>query len=148
MRDWTEFWFGYRKKTGDLTWRLARPADIPGIRKLRNVTERFLGKPQRDVSLFEKPVLLALVAENERGIIVDCLYVEAQVEVVKIAASRKGMEEAAELEQDVEEWLRHVGYRTVWATTMPRLKNAMAGTFQKLGFKCLDTVMSVWRRRL
>lgn len=147
-RDWLAFWQTYRRRTGTLTWRLATSNDLQAVRRLRNITERFIGKPQRGVSLFEKPVLLALVAENEQGKIVDTVYVEMQVEIVKVAATRKGMEEGAVLEDDIEMWLRDLGFKTVWATTMNRLKGNMTPTFMRLGFKCLDGMLSVWRRRL
>jgi hypothetical protein len=148
VTDWTQFWHDYRRTTGTLTWRLATPVDLPAIRRLRSITERFLGKPQRDLSLFRFPVLLALVAENERGVIVDCLFLEAQVEVVKTSCSRKGLEESAGLEEDLLHWLRAKGFRTLWVTTIPRLRDRMAQVLGMAGFKCLDGVMSVWRRRL
>lgn len=129
-------------------WRLAVPDDLPAIRRLRSISERFLGKPQRVLSLFEKPVLLALVAENAGGKIVDTLYVEMQVELIKTSCSGKGFEESAALEADLEHWLRDLGFRTIWVTTMPRLKPKMAPTLKGLGLKCLDGLVSVWRRRL
>lgn len=143
-----EFWRGYSRKTGTLTWRLAQPSDLPAIRKLRNIAERFLGCPQKNPRLFDMPVLLTLVAENEKGQIVDALYVEAQVELVKIACRARGFEESAGLEEDLSHWLRSIGIRTVLATTPPKLKDRMRGVFEALGFRLQDGWLSYWKRRL
>ena len=146
--NWAQFWHNYERRTGALTWRIATPADLPAIRRLRSVVERFLGKPQRSLSLFEKPVLLALVAENANGKIVDAVCVEMAVEIIKVSCTEKGAEEVAALEDDLYHWLRDLGFQTVWAATMPRMKSRMAVLFERVGFKCLDGVMSCWRRRL
>ena len=85
----SEFWRGFSKCTGRLTWRLATADDLGSINRLKNVSERFLGQPQRNPSLFRMPVLLALVAENEQGKIVDCIYLEAQVELVNYKGTER-----------------------------------------------------------
>ena len=148
MRDWNAFWDSYRKNTGTLTWRLARPEDRDAIERVARITERFLDIPQRRPNLFDKPVLLALVAENEQGRIVDVLYLEAHVELKKVGITRAGFEESAEIARDLAEWLKERGFRSVWANNLPRLKKAMQGVFTRLGFESLDGVLSVWRRRL
>jgi len=144
----TEHWKGWSKRTGKLVWRLAVPADLPSIRRLRNVSERFLGQPQRNPTLFSMPVLLTLVAENERGRIVDCLYLEAQVELVKLACTAESLGELAGLEEDLSTWLKSIGIRTVLATTLAGPKDRMAAGLLNLGFKCCDKVWSYFKRNL
>jgi hypothetical protein len=141
-------WKDYRKTTGKLTWRLAVPDDLPAIRRLRNVTERFLQQPQRNPQLFGLPVLLTLVAVNERGTIVDLVYIEAQVEVVKMACTAVGFEESMALDEDLSKWLRECGFRTALVTTNQRMKPKMSEGLAAAGFKCMDAVLSYWKRRL
>lgn len=144
----SEFWRGFSKCTGRLTWRLATADDLGSINRLKNVSERFLGQPQRNPSLFRMPVLLALVAENERGKIVDCLYLEAQVELVKLACTAESLTELAGLEEDLSIWLKSIGIRTVLATTLAGPKDRMAEGLLGLGFKSCDRVWTYFRRHL
>ena len=144
----SEFWRGFSKCTGRLTWRLATADDLGSINRLKNVSERFLGQPQRNPSLFRMPVLLALVAENERGKIVDALYLEAQVELVKLACTAESLTELAGLEEDLSKWLRSIGIRTVLATTLAGPKGKMSSTLHRLGFKACEGVFSYFKRLL
>jgi hypothetical protein len=143
-----EFWRSYRKCTGELTWRCALPGDRDAIERVTRITERFLDVPQRRPDLFGRPVLLALVAENAQGRIVDVLYLEAHVELKKVGVTRAGFEESTEIAEDLARWLKGLGFRSVWANNLPRLKKAMEKVFTGLGFECLDGKMSVWRKRL
>lgn len=142
------YWKGYKRVTGELSWRLATPDDLPAIRRLRNVAERFLNKPQRNPGLFERPVLLALVAENSRGKIVDLVYVEAQVEIVKMALTAVGFQESIALEEDLAPWLRGLGFKTAIVTTNQTLKGKMEQRLKSAGFMCMDALLSCWKRRI
>ena len=144
----SEFWRDWSKCTGKLTWRLVTADDLPAIGRLKNVSERFLGQPQRNPSLFRMPVLLALVAENERGKIVDALYLEAQVELVKLACTAESLTELAGLEEDLSKWLRSIGIRTVLATTLAGPKSKMSNALHELGFKACEGAWSYFKRCL
>ena len=144
----SEFWRDWSKCTGKLTWRLVTADDLPAIGRLKNVSERFLGQPQRNPSLFRLPVLLALVAEYDRGKIVDALYLEAQVELVKLACTAESLTELAGLEEDLSKWLRSIGIRTVLATTLAGPKGKMSSTLHRLGFKACEGVFSYFKRLL
>lgn len=133
--DWRKFWEGYAKTTGKLTWRLARGNDYAAIRRLRNISERFLKHPQRSLSPFKTPVLLTLVAENEKGKIVDALMVEAQVEIIKTACTANGFEESAGLAEDLSNWLHALGFKRVIVGAPPRLADKMADLLMRLGFR-------------
>ncbi len=145
---WIEFWRNYARPTGGLTWRVVMPADLPAIRKLQNTTERLMKFPQRAPSLFAPPVMLALAAVDDKGKIVDVLYVERQVEIAKIACTPQGFEESAELQDDLVVWLRSLGFRTALATTPPNIKEQMSEGLTKAGFRCLDRSLSYWGRYL
>jgi hypothetical protein len=143
-----EQWKGYSKKTGRLTWRLAVPDDLPAIRRLRNIAERFLHQKQSQIELFSPPVLLTLVAENEHGKIVDCLYVQSIVEISKISCTEAGFEETAGLEADLYAWLRGIGFKQAIINTNHGLRERMRPLLEKLGFKCGDDTFSRWTRHL
>lgn len=143
-----EFWKDYRKTTGALTWRLAVPDDLLAIRRLRNASERFLNQRQRKIPLFSSPVLLTLVAEDETGRIVDALFVESQVEIIKIGCSQAGFDETAGLEPDLCAWLRGIGFKRANIRMVHSLKEKMASLLGGLGFSCGDKEFSHWTRNL
>jgi hypothetical protein len=143
-----EFWRNFRKCTGELTWRPATPDDLPAIRRLRNVTERFLGRQQKDPSLFAPPVILALVAENKTGKIIDLIYAEVQVEIVKMSCTRQGYKESFALADDLSAFLRKRGFKKVLVATSQRLKDTMAAGLEWAGFHCADGILSYWTRRI
>jgi len=142
------FWKDYRKATGKLTWRLATSDDLSALRRLQKISERFLGAPQKNPCFFAAPVLLTLVAEDSSGKIVDALYVEAQVELVKLACTERGFRESAELEEDLSHWLRSIGFKTVLVTTSEKVRDRMKSLLSKLRFRPMDGVLSYWRRWL
>jgi hypothetical protein len=141
-----EFWRGWSAHTGSLRWRLAVANDLLAIRKLIIATQRLTGERQRFPRLFSMPTLLTLVAEDETGKIAECLYVEAQCEIVRMGCNPRSQEESAQLEPDLVQWLRSIGIRTVLATTLPEHKETMAAGLEASGFKCLDQIFSLWRR--
>lgn len=143
-----EAWKDYRRCTGKLVWRLATPDDLPAIRRLRNLSERFLHQKQSQIGLFSPPVLLTLVAENEHGKIVDCLYVQSIVEISKISCTKAGFEEIAGLEADLYAWLRGIGFKQAIINTNHGLREHMRPVLEKLGFKCQDGMFSRWTRHL
>lgn len=141
------FWKDYRRTTGELTWRLAVPEDQPAIDRIKEVSERLLNEKQKSPALFERPVLLALVAEDAEGNVVEVLYLEAQVEVVKMSCSRTGLIETAGLESDLYAWLRGMGFKTATIRTRKSLKDKMSAALTFLGFTC-DDKFSHWTRDL
>jgi hypothetical protein len=143
-----EFWRDYRKATGGLTWRLARKEDQPAIDRIREASERLLVERQKSPDLFAKPVLLAFVAEDAMGEVVDALYLEAQVEVIKIGCSPTALVETAGLESDLYAWLRGMGFKTATIKTRKGLKWKMSAVLEYLGFSCEDDNFSHWKRDL
>jgi hypothetical protein len=140
-------WTNYRRRVGDLTWRLATIDDIPDILRLWRVTERLLGKQDKPM-LFAPPVLLTMVAENDQGEIVDAFYCEAVIDVTKIGCSRSGFEGCEVLIEDLRQWARHRSFRLARIAIPTKLKNLMAATLKKFGFSCVDSGLSHWARRL
>jgi hypothetical protein len=103
---------------------------------------------QRNPPLFSSPVLLTLVALNERGKLVDCVFVEAQVEICKMACTPESLIESSLIQDDVREWLKNIGIQTVLMKVLPEHKPKMAAGLEALGFKCMDRMFSYWRRLL
>jgi len=148
MTDWAEYWRIYRKRTGELTWRLATPDDIPAIRRLRNATERLLHTPQGANSVFSLPVLLALVAEDDNGKVVDVIQVEAQLEIIKQSCNSVGFHEAAGLKDDLAAWARALGFKTARITLQTRFRETMKAVLYAAGFRCEDGDRSFWKIRI
>ena len=142
------YWTMYRRTTGKLTWRLAVPADQPAIDRIKETSERLLDEKQKSPELFIRPVLLALVAEDEEGMLVDCLYLEAQCEVIKVGCSSTALIETAGIESDLYAWLRGMGFKTATIRTRKSLKEKMAYVLEFLGFRCEDDAFSRWTRDL
>jgi hypothetical protein len=142
------FWKDYRRATGNLTWRLATPGDQPAIDKIKEASERLLDEKQKSPDLFNRPVLLALVAEDAQGNLVEALYLETTVEVVKIGLSTTALVETAGLERDLYSWLRGMGFMTATIRTRKGLKEKMSAVLEFLGFRCEDEAFSRWTRDL
>jgi hypothetical protein len=142
------FWKDFRRTTGNLTWRLAVPEDQPAIDRIKEASERLLDEKQKSPALFGRPVLLALVAENDAGDVVDAMYLESTVEVIKIGCSETAMVETAGLESELYSWLRGVGFKTVTVKTRKSLKDKMGYVLEYLGFRCEDDAFSHWSRDL
>lgn len=144
----SDFWKDYRKTTGLLTWRLAKPEDQPAIDKIREETSARMKEEQKELSLFKSPVIIALVAETLMGDIVDVLYVEAQVEIVKIGLSETGFIETSGIASDLGDLLRSMGFKTATIRTRKSLKDQMSEVLGYLGFECEDNAFSRWTRDL
>lgn len=142
------FWQDYRKTTGDLTWRLATKEDQAAIDAIRESSEKSLGEKQQDLNLFARPVLLALVAEDAHGVVVDAMYLEAQIEVRKVGCSPVALVETAGIESELYAWARGMGFKTVTIRTRKSLKEKMVAVLEYLGFECSDDKFSHWTRDL
>lgn len=142
------FWKDYRRTAGDLTWRLATSEDQPAIDRIREASERLLSEKQKAPNLFAAPVLLALVAEDAAGNVVDVLYLEAQVEVVKMGCSSESFTATMDIENDLYAWLRGIGIKRATVRTRASLKERMRSVLSSLGFECEDESFSHWTRHL
>ena len=142
------YWTDFRRTTGNLTWRLAQKEDQPAIDRIIEASERVLDEKQKSPALFGRPVLLALVAEDEKGEVVDALYLETTVEVCKVGCSSTALIETAGLESDLYAWLRGMGFKTATIRTRKSLKEKMAYVLEFLGFECADEKFSHWTRDL
>lgn len=115
----------WRHPTGNgLTWRLALPEDMPRLYELWGAMDRKLGKQDKP-DLLKLPVLLALVAEDEAGVIVGGVYGEAVVDFTGIGTDRRAMESAAELFPELREFFRVRSLRVARVLVPRRLANGM-----------------------
>lgn len=143
-----EFWRNYSRVTGSLRWRLATPEDEPAIDRIREASERLLNEKQKAPDLFSAPVMLALVAEDLTGNVVDALYLEAQVEVVKMGCSSESFTATMDIEKDLYAWLRGLGIKRATVRTRSSLKEVMRPILSFLGFECEDDDFSHFTRDL
>ena len=144
----SNYWKDYRRTAGDMVWRLAMPEDQPAIDRIRETSERFLNETQKAPNLFAAPVMLALVAEDANGNVVDLLYLEAQVEVVKMGCSSESFTATMDIEKDLYAWLRGAGIKTATVRVRRTLKERMRSVLSFLGFECEDDEFSHWTRHL
>lgn len=142
------YWKNYRRTAGDLVWRLAIPEDQPAIDRIREASERLLNEKQKAPNLFAAPVMLALVAEDTTGNVVDALYLEAQAEVVKMGCSLESFTATMDIEKDLYVWLRGLGIRRATVRTRSSLREKMQPVLSFLGFTCEDDEFSHWTRDL
>lgn len=142
------YWKDYRRTAGDLTWRLAVSEDQPAIDRIREASERLLNEKQKTPNLFDVPVMLALVAEDATGTVVDALYLEAQVEVMKMGCSSESFTATMDIEKDIYAWLRGLGIKRATVRTRSSLKEVMRPILSFLGFDCEDDDFSHWTRDL
>lgn len=140
MSDWLEYWRNYRKTTGELTWRLAVPDDLPAIKRLQSRSARLLRAKQRRIDIFRFPVMLALVAEDKSGKIVDCLILEAQVEVSKVGCDTQSFMEASGLAQDLLNWLHQQSIRKVFLALSRPGTPQQEQMLEETGFRCTGVI--------
>jgi hypothetical protein len=102
----------WRRRSYDLTWRIARPEDMETLRTLHR---RDGGRINPSVlpNLEEPPVLVALVAEDEHGEIVYGAYVEAIAHIRAIGVHRHGLESLIGLKSALASFLRAAKFRMV-----------------------------------
>lgn len=142
------YWRDYRRTAGDLVWRLAIPEDQPAIDRIREVSERLLNEKQKSPNLFGAPVMLTLVAEDTAGNVVEALYVEAQVEIVKMGLSADSFTATLDIEKDLYAWLSGLGIERATVRTRLSLKDRMRPVLSFLGFENEDDDFSHWKRDL
>jgi hypothetical protein len=112
------------KATSGLTWRLAVESDIPRIHDLWTAMEGKLGKQDKP-DLFEVPVVLTLVAEDEAGVIVSAIYGEAVVDWTGIGTDRRAADSLSELFPVLHSFLFDRGIRVTRVLVPRRLAKGM-----------------------
>jgi hypothetical protein len=140
-------WQEWRLSVDGLTWRVAGKEDAEAIADVLLLESRKHG-PADIPNLFDKPVLLTLVAEDENGVIVDGVYIEAVAEVIKFATDRRAFAAHDALLPVIGGFLQERGLRIAQMTTLKRWANAMAPALERLGFKRQDGKYSLWVRRV
>lgn len=144
----TSVWAGYARTMNGLTWRLATIDDLPAIMGLWKAKERFLGCKQDMPQLFARPTLIVMVAENEAGVVVDGLYVEATVDVTKLGCSAEGFESTLAVADDLGDWLKSLGFRMASIVVPKRLSGRMGAILRKIGFHSKEERSAYWSKRL
>ena len=132
------FWqaFELKSKNG-LTWSLCRAEDIPELFQCVKFLERYCG-PQAAPPLFQFPVVLALVARDEMGLIVDGCYLEMICEVAKLGFTKKGTQDFQELAPYLTEFMKARKIRIVQVHARRRIAQFLAPLYKLIGFKSME----------
>jgi hypothetical protein len=139
-----ERWRHWRATALGLTWRVALPEDMSSIERMWKAKRRVLGTKCPLPDLFKSPVLIALVAENNRGQVVDGVFLEAVVDVTKLGAKPEGLASLAEISGDLAAFVKGRKFRCITAA-MPRHVSArMAGGLVRAGFH--EQRLALWDR--
>lgn len=113
------------KAANGLTWRLAIPEDMASIFLLWQEMDRKLGKQDKP-DLFDMPVMLTLVAEDEAGTIRGAIYGEAVVDFTGIGTDRAVMEAVPDLFPTLRDYLGERTIRVVRVAVPRLLRRGMA----------------------
>lgn len=84
--------------------------------------------------------MLALVAEDKSGKIVDCLILEAQVEVSKVGCNAQSFLEASGLAQDLLNWLHQQSIRKAFLSLSRPGTPEQEQMLEEIGFRCTGTI--------
>lgn len=130
-----------------LRWRIALPSDQPALTALLDDAESILGKQER-ANLFEFPVVLTLVAEDEEGRIIDGLYIEFEAFVRKLGLNRQGMQSAEALVPMLGGFLESRKIRLGRVAVPRRLARVMRESMARMKMYCDDSDFIHFVRRI
>lgn len=139
-------WMEWRREADGLTWRVALPEDKPAIERMWRVKERLLGVKYGLPDLFAPPVILTLIAENERGWIVDGVFFECVADVTKLSGNPRGFRSLTAIEHDLASFLALRGFRRVTAAMPRRVSEKMEGGLRDARFQ--PQQLCLWDREL
>lgn len=126
----------WRKRSLELTWRIATPEDMDALRELNARGSRV--NPSALPNLEEPPVLVTLVAEDEYGTIVYGAYVEAVAHIRAIGVHRHGLESLLGLKGLFVSFLRAAHFRMVKVNFRRQLTFAVRPLLEREGFVAED----------
>jgi hypothetical protein len=135
------------KVENGLTWRLAKPEDMPHLLELWHSMEKKLGRQDKP-DLFAMPVVLTLVAEDEQGVIVSGVYGEAVIDFTGIGTDRRSMACLGELFPVLEAHLLERTIRTVRVLVPRRLAKGMKAVLPGLSEITQQFAQFVYQIRL
>lgn len=142
----TEPWREWRQPSEGLTWRIAVPEDMPAIERIWRAKAMVLGVKAPLPDLFAPPVILTLVAEDERGRVVDGAFLEAVVDVTKIGARPGGFRSLAGIAEELACFVRSRKFRRVTAAMPRKVSDKMADGLERAGF--VHQQLELWDRAL
>lgn len=142
----TEPWRHWRRTKGGLTWRVAVEQDLPAIERVWKAKARVLGAKCELPDLFAWPVVITLVAEDERGRVVDGVFIEAVADVTKLGGTSQGFESLAAIEKDLAGFLASRKFRRITAAMPARVSEKMADGLKGAGFE--PQQLCLWDRWL
>lgn len=142
MDDWRE----WRAEADGITWRVALSEDIPSIERMWRVKQRLIGKKETLPDLFKGPVVIALVAEDEQGWIVDGVFIECVADITKLSGNPHGFKSLTKIQGKLASFLGTRGFRRVTAAMTPRLSEKMGDGLRSAGFD--EQQLCLWQKEL
>ncbi|MGP8269104.1 MAG: hypothetical protein ACLQLH_03475 [Terracidiphilus sp.] len=143
----SESWLEWRAESHGLTWRVALPGDMPAIERIWKAKGKLVGNDSRP-DLFAFPVVLTVVAEDERGRIVDGAFLECVVDITKLGASRRGFKSLMGISRFLAGFVASRKMRMVYAIMPFWISRKMAPLLEKHGFEERDVILSHWAHRI
>ena len=140
----TEVWREWRRTSDGLTWRVALPEDMPAIQRIWDAKARVIGVKCSLPDLFAPPVLLTLVAEDDRGRIVDGVFLEAIVDVTKLGAKPGGFQSLTGIADELASFVHNRKFRLVMAAMPGKAAEKMADGLKEAGFH--EEQLKLWNR--
>lgn len=141
-----ELWRSWRVASNGLLWRVALPEDREAINAVCDDMERRTSQEANRVDPFASPVMLTLVAEDECGLIVDVVTVEALAHISKLSANRQGFASFPDLLPDVRAFLMAKGFTVATMSVPKRWEKLMAPTMIRMGFRSTCDRFAHWFR--
>lgn len=139
-----ELWREWRRTSEGLTWRIALPSDAGAIERMWDAKARVLGSKCDLPDLFAPPVILTLVAEDERGHVVDGAFLEAVIDVTKLGARPGGFKSLAGVADELAYFVRSRKFRRVTAAMPRKASERMAEGLKAAGFQ--HEQLELWDR--
>lgn len=123
----------WRRKCGELTWRIATPEDIEKLRAIHGLHAGRVNPPMLP-ELDEQPVILTLAAEDEHGKVVFGAYVEVVAHIRAIGVHRNGLSSLLGLKDMFVSFLRAAGFRMVKINFKRPMTFAVRPLLKEAGF--------------
>ncbi len=117
-------------------WRIALPGDMPAIERMWEAKRRILGIKNPLPDLFASPVVITVVAEDERGRIVDGAFFEAVIDCTKLGGRRGGFQSLATIADELAWFFKTRKFRRVTAAMPILVSSKMSNGLKRAGFTC------------
>jgi hypothetical protein len=141
-----EPWREWRAESDGLVWRIAVAEDAGVIARMWEAKARLLGAKCSLPDLFASPVVLTLVAEDERGRVVDGAFFEAVIDCTKLSGRPGGFQSLTGIAGELGAFFQSRTFRRATAAMPPKVSEKMAAGLERAGF--VHQQLELWERSL